>query len=153
QRCAAIPKTGRQGRADARLNNGVSGMSNAMSGAPYWDPYDQEIYTDPYPYYRRLREEAPLYYNEKYDFYALSRIDDVEQMLADRDGFSSKRGSVLEFLKADIVYPPGIFINEDPPAHTIHRGLVSRIFTPARMNALDEQVRAYCARSLDPLIG
>ena len=45
----------------------------------YWDPYDVEINTDPYPVFKRLREEAPLYYNEQYDFYAVSRFPDVER--------------------------------------------------------------------------
>ena len=44
----------------------------------YYDPYDVEIDADPYPVFRRLREEAPLYYNEQHDFYALSRFDDVD---------------------------------------------------------------------------
>ena len=49
--------------------------------------------------------------------------------------------------------PPGVFINEDPPLHTVHRALVSRAFTPKRMNALEEKVRAFCAACLDPLVG
>ena len=57
----------------------------------YYDPYDVDIDADPYPVYRRLREEAPLYYNEPHDFYALSRFDDVERGLA-RPGRPSSRG-------------------------------------------------------------
>ena len=48
-----------------------------MADEIYYDPYDFEIDTDPYPIWKRLRDEAPLYYNEKYDFYAVSRFDDV----------------------------------------------------------------------------
>ena len=48
--------------------------------------------------------------------------------------------------------PPGIFIFEDPPAHDLHRGLLSRVFTPRRMNAIEPKVREFCARSLDPLV-
>jgi cytochrome P450 len=128
-------------------------MRKASDGAPYWDPYDQDIYRDPYPFYRRLREEAPLYYNDKYDFYAVSRIHDVELILGDRETYGSARGSVLDFMKMDIKYPPGLFINEDPPTHTMYRGLVSKVFTPARMAALDAQIREFCAKSLDPLRG
>jgi cytochrome P450 len=119
----------------------------------YYDPYDVDIDADPYPVFRRLREEAPLYYNEQYDFFALSRFDDVEQGLVDRDTYISGRGGILELIKAGVVMPPGILIFEDPPTHTIHRGLVSRVFTPKRMNALEDQIREFCARSLDPLIG
>ncbi len=118
-----------------------------------YDPYDRDIDADPYPVYRRLREEAPLYYNEQHDFYAVSRFDDVQRGLLDRETYSSARGSVLEFIKANIEMPPGVVIFEDPPQHTVHRGLLSRVFTPKRMTALEPKVRELCARALDPLVG
>ena len=119
----------------------------------YYDPYDRVIDADPYPVYRRLREEAPLYYNETYDFWAVSRYDDVQRGLVDRDTFSSARGSVLEIIKAGIEMPPGVVIFEDPPQHTIHRGLLSRVFTPRKMEALEPKVRDFCVQALDPLVG
>jgi cytochrome P450 len=119
----------------------------------YYDPYDVQINADPYPTYRRLREEAPLYRNEKHDFYALSRFEDVERGLVDRETYISGRGAVLELIKANIQMPPGVLIFEDPPVHTVHRSLLSRVFTPRRMNALEPRVREFCARSLDPLVG
>ena len=61
----------------------------------YYDPYDFEIDADPYPIWKRLRDEAPLYYNEKYDFYAVSRFDDVERCSVDWRTYRSGRGSVL----------------------------------------------------------
>jgi cytochrome P450 len=103
--------------------------------------------------FRRLREEAPLYYNDEFDFYALSRHADVERALVDWETFRSGRGGILELIKAGVEMPPGILIFEDPPAHDIHRALLSRVFTPKRMNALEDQVRELCARSLDPLSG
>ena len=118
-----------------------------------YDPYDREIDADPYPIYRRLRDESPLYYNEQYDFYAVSRFDDVQRGLVDRETYSSARGSVLEFIKANIVMPPGVVIFEDPPQHTAHRGLLSRVFTPTKVNALEPKIREFCARALDPLVG
>ncbi len=118
-----------------------------------WDPYDVEIDADPYPVFRRLREQAPLYYNEAHDFYALSRYDDVERALVDRETFISGRGGILELIKANIAMPSGILIFEDPPTHTVHRGLLSRVFTPKKMNALEAKVRDFCARCLDPLVG
>jgi cytochrome P450 len=118
-----------------------------------YDPYDIEINADPYPVFRRLREEAPLYYNEVHDFFALSRFEDVEHGLVDRETYISSRGGILELIKANIQMPPGVLIFEDPPGHTIHRGLLSRVFTPRRMNALEGKIREFCARSLDPLVG
>jgi cytochrome P450 len=122
-----------------------------MPDTVYYDPYDVDIDADPYPVFRRLREEAPLYYNEKYEFYALSRYDDVERGLVDRDTNISGRGGILEIIKAGIEMPPGILIFEDPPTHTIHRGLVSRLFTPRQMQTLEPKIREFCVQSLDRL--
>jgi cytochrome P450 len=119
----------------------------------YYDPYNVEIYTDPYPVFRRLREESPLYHNEAYDFYAVSRFDDVERGLADCETYISGRGVILELIKANIEIPPGVLIFEDPPVHTVHRSLLSRVFTPRKVAALEPKIREFCARSLDPLIG
>ena len=65
----------------------------ATNAAVYYDPYDPEIHADPYPVFRRLRDEVPLYYNETYRFYALSRFDDVQNALLDHATFSSAAGS------------------------------------------------------------
>jgi len=119
----------------------------------YYDPYDFEIDSDPYPIWKRMREEAPLYYNEKYDFYALSRFDDVEKALVDWETYRSGRGTLLELIRADIKMPPGMFIAEDPPEHSLHRGVLSRVFTPKKMNAIEPKIREFCARELDPLVG
>lgn len=119
----------------------------------YYDPYDVGIDADPYPVFRRLREEAPLYRNEPHDFYAVSRFEDVERGLVDRKTYISGRGGIIELIRANIEMPSGVLIFEDPPVHTLHRGLLSRVFTPRKMNALEPQVRELCARSLDPLVG
>jgi cytochrome P450 len=119
----------------------------------YYDPYDFEIDTDPYPVWRRLRDEAPLYYNKKYDFFALSRFEDVEKGLLDWETYRSGKGSILEIIRADIEIPSGVILFEDPPRHHVHRALMSRVFTPRKMNDLEPKVREYCRRSLDPLIG
>jgi cytochrome P450 len=60
---------------------------------------------------------------------------------------------VLEIIKAGIEIPPGSILFEDPPAHDMHRSLLSRVFTPKKMQALEPQVRAFCAQVLDPLMG
>jgi cytochrome P450 len=119
----------------------------------YYDPYDVGIDADPYPVFRRLREEAPLYYNEQHDFYAVSRYEDVERGIVDNKTFISGRGGILEMIKANIEMPSGVLIFEDPPVHTIHRSLLSRVFTPRRMAALEPKIREFTARSLDPLVG
>jgi cytochrome P450 len=119
----------------------------------YYDPYDVDINADPYPVFRRLREEAPLYYNETHDFYAVSRFADVECGYLDSKTFISGRGGIIELIRANIEMPSGVLIFEDPPVHTIHRRLMSRVFSPNRVAALEPKIREFCVRSLDPLIG
>ncbi len=127
--------------------------SGANMDSPYYDPYDVGINADPYPTFKRLRDEAPLYYNEQYDLWTLARHADVERALVDWQTFSSARGDILEIIQSGMDLPSGVVLFEDPPVHTMHRGLMSRVFTPRRMNALEDQVRAFCAACLDPLVG
>jgi cytochrome P450 len=129
------------------------GGSVEMADDLYYDPYDFEIDTDPYPVWKRLRDEAPLYYNEKYDFFAVSRFDDVERCSVDWRTYRSGRGSVLELIKSGVEIPPGSILFEDPPTHDVHRSLLSRVFTPRRIAELEPKVRAFCAESLDPMVG
>ncbi|WP_301122898.1 cytochrome P450 [Mycolicibacterium fortuitum] len=119
----------------------------------YYDPYDVGIVADPYPVYARLREEAPIYHNERYGFWALSRHADVEKVLADWETFSNSRSDILELIKSDFDMPPGVMMFEDPPMHTLLRGLMSRVFTPRRMAEIEDQIRQFCVRCLDPLVG
>ena len=128
-------------------------MSTTASTAPYYDPYDFEIDVDPYPIWKQLREDFPVYYNEKYDFYAVTRWEDVEACLKDHQLFTSSHGTLLELIAADIEMPPGMVIFDDPPSHSVYRGLLSRVFTPKRMLAIEPQVRAFCVDALDALEG
>src|ERR1700757_670507 len=104
-------------------------MSANPQDAVYYDPYEPSITANPYPVFRRLREQAPLYYNEPHDFFALSRFEDVERSLRDRDTFISGREAILEIIKANAEFPAGVIIFEDPPIHTAHRTVLSRLFT------------------------
>ena len=97
-----------------------------------WDPYDVDIAKDPYPVYQRLRRDAPLYRNDEHDFFALSRFADCNRWLPDWETFRSGRGAVLELIKSGMELPSGTLIFEDPPAHSIHRSLLVRVFTPRR---------------------
>jgi cytochrome P450 len=128
-------------------------MTAQAAGDVYYDPYDVAINADPYPTFRRLRDEAPIYHNDRYDVWALSRHADVEKGLVDWQAFSNCRGDILEIIQAGVELPPGVVMFEDPPPHTMHRGLMSRVFTPRRMAALEDEVREFCARCLDPLVG
>ncbi|MBO0882530.1 MAG: cytochrome P450 [Mycobacterium sp.] len=128
-------------------------MTISTSSDVYYDPYDVVLNADPYPMFRRLREEAPLYYNTQHDFYAFSRFNDVDKSLVDHGTFSSARGAILELIKANLDIPPGMLIFEDPPIHDVHRKLLARMFTPRKIHALEPKIREFCAQAMDPLVG
>ena len=128
-------------------------MAGRTDTVVYYDPYDVGITADPYPTYARLREEAPIYYNDRYDFWALSRHPDVEKALSNWEVFSNQRSDILELMKSDFDMPNGVMMFEDPPVHTMLRGLMSRVFTPRRMAEIEDQIRQFCIRCLDPLVG
>ena len=119
--------------------------------APYWDPYDHEIRKRPYDAWRRLRDEAPLYWNERYAFYALSRFDDVLAASIDHATFSSAYGITLDGIGKKPDHP--IMIMLDPPEHDVLRKVVSALFTPRAMLRLEDRVRALCVEYLDPFVG
>jgi cytochrome P450 len=128
-------------------------MTGASTTEVYYDPFDFDIDDNPYPIWKRLRDEAPLYYNEKYNFYALSRYEDVSRELTNWDAYRSGRGTTIDIIMSGIEVPPGLILFEDPPIHDLHRRLLSRVFTPRRMEEIEPLTRDYCVRALDPLVG
>jgi cytochrome P450 len=126
----------------------------------YFDPYDPAIDRDPYSVWRQLRDETPCYYNERYDFFALSRFADVLEASVDWRTYSSARGTVLEMIDTTKPVTPdedpeglGMLIFMDPPPHDALRKLVSHSFTPRRVAELEGRVRELCGQFLDPYVG
>ena len=117
-----------------------------------WDPFDLEIDADPYPVLKRLRDEAPAYRNEQYNFYALSRFADVEPAHRDTKTFLSGHGTVLEIMQQEPL-STGQLMFLDPPDHTRLRALVSRSFTARRVSQLEDGIRAVTLELLDQLRG
>lgn len=128
-------------------------MTGAGAIDAYYDPFDFDIDDDPYPYWKRLRDEAPLYYNEKHDFFALSRYEDVARELPHWDVYRSGRGTTMDVITSGVDVPPGIILFEDPPLHDLHRRLLSKVFTPRRMAEIEPLTRQLCEHALDPLVG
>jgi cytochrome P450 len=113
----------------------------------YWDPFDVTSKDDPYPVWSQMRRHTPVYRNQRLDFWALSRFNDVDAAHRDPQTFSSAHGTVLE-LMSEPVLAPGLMIFMDPPEHTYLRRLVSRSFTPRRMAMLESGIRALCVSLL-----
>lgn len=128
-------------------------MTTSRPSSVEYDPYSADLIASPWATYREMRDREPLHYCEQHDVWALTRYADVETGLKDWQTFSSARGAILEFIKAGVTFPPGLVIFEDPPTHTTHRSLMARVFTPRKVAELEPQIRAFCARVLDPLVG
>lgn len=112
-----------------------------------YNPFDWETAHNPYPVYRQLRDEAPVYRNEQFGFWALSRYADVVAAHLNSDDFSSAHGVTIEGAEKDAPF----LIVKDPPEHTAHRRIVGRLFTPRRIALLEPFVRRTAAGLLDKL--
>ncbi|HZA75451.1 MAG TPA: cytochrome P450 [Acidimicrobiales bacterium] len=120
-----------------------------------FDPFSDEYFNDPTEVYRRLRDEAPVYFSERYGFYALSRFADLVAAHRDWKGLSSAHGVDLNTLSMDpeLVRSFRSIIMMDPPEHDRLRALVSRVFTPRAVTALEPMVREVIRGFLEPLDG
>jgi cytochrome P450 len=116
-----------------------------------YDPSSYEIQDDPFTVYRWLRDEAPLYRNDRFDFWALTRFTDVLAALGDPATYSSAQGTQLESGGASLAIQQEMMLFKDPPDHTVLRKLVSRAFTPRRVAEMEATVRDLCSTFLDDL--
>ncbi len=112
-----------------------------------YNPFARETQTNPYPVYRWLRDEAPVYHNPDLDFYAISRFEDVLSAHLDPGTFLSNHGPSIELM--DTATASAVLIGQDQPTHTWQRKLISRVFTPRAITQLEEQVRSVAGGILD----
>ncbi len=118
-----------------------------------YSPYDYGIHEDPYPTYARLRAEAPVFYNEELDFFAYARHADVLAAFRDVDRYSNAYGVTLD----PAAFGPEAhramsFLAMDPPRHTRMRSIVGKSFTPRRVAAMEEGIRALAVAHLAPVL-
>ena len=130
-------------------------MLSTQDAPVEFDPMSAVYFQDPYEVYRRLRDEAPVYWSEKYRFYALSRYDDVARAHRDTTALSSTYGVEFFGLLDREQIPEGMrsIITMDPPEHDRMRALVSRVFTPRAVTRLEPIVREVVGGFLDDLAG
>ncbi len=114
-----------------------------------FNPYAYETHENPYPIYKVLRDEAPVYRNDEVGFWALSRHADVGAAIRDTERFSSAFGVSLEGSPQRDATAVMSFLAMDPPRHTRMRALVSHGFTPRRIAALEPRIRELAVHYLD----
>jgi cytochrome P450 len=118
-----------------------------------YDPYDYAVHDDPYPVYRRLRDEAPVYRNEERGFWALSRHADVVDAFRDSARFSSSHGVSLDpAASGPHAHRTMSFLAMDEPMHGRMRGLVARGFTPRRVAEMEPHIRELTRGYLDRIL-
>ena len=136
------------------LGLGGDPRSPGTEGPVEFDPLSSDFFDDPYDTYRWLRDEAPVYHNERYGFWALSRFADVVAAHRDWKTFSSEHGLTIDQLTDPNSGMKGTsIIMMDPPEHDRMRKLVSRVFTPRAMAALEPMIRDVITSYLAPLDG
>ena len=118
-----------------------------------YSPYDYGIHEDPYPTYARLRAESPVFYNEELDFFAYARHADVLAAFRDVDRYSNAYGVSLD----PAAFGPDAhramsFLAMDPPRHTRMRSIVGKSFTPRRVAAMEDDIRALAVAHLAPAL-
>ncbi|MBC2778978.1 cytochrome P450 [Parasphingopyxis marina] len=117
-----------------------------------YSPYDESLWSDPWPTYRRMQEEAPAYYIEDLDSWALSRFEDVWQASMDRKSYTAVHGTSTDALFLASDPPPRVFLFMDPPEHGRHRGLIGRSYLKDKVAFLDDHVRGVVRKLLPPLL-
>jgi cytochrome P450 len=118
----------------------------------YYDPFDYDVDANAQRIWRRMRDEAPLYWNDRHEFFALSRYDDVLRAVLDTQTFSSAHGTTADGIGPEPVNM-SMMIFMDPPEHTWHRRIVSRAFTARTLAGLEDRVTRLCVSLLDRLDG
>jgi cytochrome P450 len=114
---------------------------------PVYNPYAFSVHEDPYVLYRQMRDDVPAYWNDELEFWALSRFADVEAAFKDHETYSSAQGVALESRRSAGALP--MMITLDPPDHTVLRKLVSRVFTPRKVAAMEGEARRIVTGYLD----
>lgn len=123
---------------------------------------DPAVWSDPFPFYRALREQAPVHYDPKLDVYLISRYDDIMAILRDDVTYSVEHGyqdrwgngfvaELTEIMERD----GGGFIRDpvyDPPLHKRYRKLVEKAFSAHRVKSLEPRIRQIVVDILEPLI-
>ena len=113
-----------------------------------YDPFDPAVIADPFPYYRLLQQDAPVYEVEKYGFFVLSRYDDVVAAAQDWEHFSTTWGPGPQRVEA----PVASILQSDPPQHTRLRSIISKAFTPRAVAACEPLVDTYARECIDRIL-
>ncbi len=116
-----------------------------------YDPFSPELMADPYPFYEHLREDYPVYYNERLDFYVLSRYDDIYRALRKPHIFSSADGLTPEKDEISKLGLPPTFIMMDPPDHTRLRRLITKAFTPDTVKDMEPKIREFVVERINAM--
>ncbi len=130
----------------------MNDQSGNSAESVHFDPFSDEFFNDPFETYRQLRDYAPVYHSTQYDFWALSRYEDVASAMRDHETYSSAKGVTLEdFIDPEALTPEGVIIMMDPPQHTRMRALVNKVFTPRAIAKLEPMIRSVIERAAQKL--
>ncbi len=117
-----------------------------------YSPYDESLWSDPWPVYKQMQAEAPAYYIEDLDCWALTRFEDIWQASMDRQSFTASHGTSPDALFLASEPPPHVFLFMDPPDHGKHRGLIARSYLKDKIALIEDHVRRVVRKLLEPML-
>jgi len=129
----------------------AAGEAPVIDYDPIYDPFNPEVIANPYPFYERLRDEHPVYHNERMNFFVLSRYDDIFHALRRPQIFSSAQGLTPAKDEISKLGIPPTFIMMDPPDHTRLRRLITKAFTPDTVKELEPTIRQFVVERVDAM--
>lgn len=118
-----------------------------------YSPYDESLWSNPWPVYKRMQAEAPAYYIEDLDCWALTRFEDIWQASMDRKSFTASYGTSPDALFLSSDPQPHVFLFMDPPEHGKHRGLIGRSYLKDKIALIEDHVRGVVRKLLKPMLG
>ena len=117
-----------------------------------YSPYNEALWSNPWPTYARMQEEAPAYYIDDLDCWALSRFEDVWQASMDRASLTATHGTSTDALFLSANPPPAVFLFMDPPQHAQYRNLIARAYTKDKIATIENHVRDTVRRLMAPML-
>lgn len=117
-----------------------------------YSPYDDSLWSNPWPLYRQMQDEAPAYYIEELDCWALTRFDDIWQASMDRHSYTATAGTSTDALFIATEPPPPVFLFMDGQMHGQHRGLIARPYNKDKIALIDDLVRDIVRELMQPML-
>lgn len=117
------------------------------------DPFSLDYFADPFPHQAQLRDAGPYVWLSRYNVGAVSRYENVREVLLDWQTYSSARGVGMEDFEVHGRFRlPSLILEVDPPEHGVGRGILGKVLSPAVLKQLHAEFSEKAEVLVDELI-